>query len=108
MHHQKIKTSLVPGEMTTRRRELYFRIIDSYADIHPITHRLHFLDNHFPPEKLDKALAWLISNDTTGRKFVSWFTVECKGSDLEMHRLLLSAVDNQKLRPVIAGRDFRT
>lgn len=93
--------------ISPRRRELYFRIIDTYPDIHPITYRLHFLNDHFPPNKLDRALTWLISNQTTGAKFVSWFKVECKNSDLEMHRLLLSAVDNDALKPVVAGRNFK-
>lgn len=94
--------------MPARRRELYFRVIDTYQDIHAITHRLHFLDNHFPPNKLDQALAWLVLNGTVGAKFIRWFKEECKSSDLEMHRMLLSVIDNVALQPVIAGRNFKT
>ncbi len=94
--------------MTNRRRELYFRVIDNYPNVHAITFRLHFLDNHFPPNKLDRALAWLVLNGISGTKFLDWFKVECKSSDLEMHRLLVSVVDNADLKPVIAGRNFKT
>lgn len=94
-------------DIPPQRRELYFRLIDNHPNLHAIAHRLHFLDSHFPPAKLDAALKWLTTNNVTGSRFVEWFKVECKNSDLEMHRLLLSVVDNGKLKPVIAGRNFK-
>lgn len=57
--------------------------------------------------KLDRALQWLVSNGITGIHFISWFKGECKGSDLEMHRLLLAGLDNSALKPIIAGRNFK-
>jgi hypothetical protein len=89
------------------RRELYLSVIDSYHDLHEIALRLHFLDNHFPLEKLDIALKWLVVNKITGGEFVAWFKYSCKGSDLEMHRLLLAIIDHLKLAPIISGRNFR-
>lgn len=91
------------------RRELYFRIIDDYGvDFHLLAHRLHFLEEHFPLEKLDAALRWLINENFTGVRFVNWFKHSCKGSDLEMHRVLLAVLDHAQLAPVIAGRNFRS
>lgn len=94
--------------MTARRRELFFRVIDNYADINAIGFRLHFLTDRFPSHQLDEALAWLVANNLTGPKFVEWFKTQCKNSDLEMHRFLLMVVDNSKLGAVIAGKNFRT
>jgi hypothetical protein len=93
--------------MSPQRRELFMRILNDEIDIHPITMRLHFLADHFPPEQIDSALKWLISNNLIGKRFVAWFTYVCKGSDLELHRLLLAVLANSKLAPVVAGRNFK-
>lgn len=95
------------GQMTNKTRNLMMKIIDNHHDVHPVAMRLYFLFDHFPPNKLDKVLTWLVSNRLTGFSFVSWFNSECKGSDLEMHRFLLSVVDNLSLNRVISGKDFR-
>lgn len=94
--------------MTARRRDLYLRIVDNRSDVHPITLRLHFLENHFPYEKLDGALFWLVRNNYVGSKFIMWFRTECHSSDLEMHAKLLQIVNNEALAPVVAGKNFRT
>lgn len=94
--------------MSEKRRELYFKIIDHARDIHPITLRLHFLDNHFPLEKLDLALGWLVQHNYTGRSFLLWFEHVCKNSDLEMHRILLSIVEKAGLTHIVAGKNFRS
>ena len=94
-------------ELGPRRRELFFRIIDNYSDLHAITWRLHFLNSHFPPHQLDVALGWLVSNNVTGRNFVSWFKVQCQNSDLEMQRKLLEVVSNSGLVPIVVGKNFR-
>lgn len=99
--------SLPIPHIDPKQRELYLRILDGYQPIHLVTHRLHFLDSHFPPAKIEAALKWLISNGYTGQKFVLWFGQSCKNSDLEMHRILLMVVDNAKLLPVVAGRNFK-
>lgn len=96
-----------PDDMTPRRRELYLKILDNWPEVHEITVRLYFLDDHFPPDKLEKALKWLISNNLTGRRFVSWFNHVCSKSDLELHRNLLAVVDNSDQTPLIAGRNFK-
>lgn len=89
------------------RRNLYLKIVDNYADYHAITNRLYFLDDHFPPNQLDDALKWLVSNNIRGRTFVSWFTHVCAASDLEMHRLLLAVLENLKPDRVIIGKNFK-
>jgi hypothetical protein len=99
---QKLFASIPPA-----RREMYLRIVGNVTDVHPITHRLHFLDTHFPPNKLDKALSWLCKNNVTGDYFVKWFRQYCSNSDLEMVARLLRIVDNAPILPVVAGRNFR-
>jgi hypothetical protein len=96
------------AQMPDHRRELYFRVIDHWPDIHPITLRLHFLDNHFPLTKIDAALKWLVSNNLIGKRFVLWFQQACSNSDLEMHRILLSIVDNLDQVKIVAGKNFRS
>lgn len=93
--------------MPAIRRELYFRIIDGHPNLHAIGHRLHFLDEHFPPEKLQPALVWLVANNITGQVFINWFNQVCKQSDLEMHRLLISIVNNEAIGAVVAGKNFK-
>lgn len=94
--------------MTPKRRELLLRVVAGFPDFEKITTRLFFLDDHFPPHKLDQALTWLIAHRCIGSGFVQWFKEECKSSDLEMHRLLLSIVDNIASPAIIAGRNFKT
>lgn len=93
--------------MTNERRELFMRIIDNEVEIHPIAMRLHYLSDHFNPHKLDSALKWLVKNNAVGKRFVMWFNHVCSGSDLEMVRVLNAVVDNAKLAPVIAGKNFK-
>lgn len=90
-----------------KRRELYLRVLNNAQDIHPITHRLHFLDDHFPPNKIDTALTWLINNNFIGASFIAWWDGACKKSDLEMHRLLLAIVDNVGLNRIVMGQNFK-
>lgn len=95
-------------QLTPVRRDLYLRIVESKKDnVHPITMRLFFIEDHFPTEKVESALKWLIKNNYTGSKFVSWFNSECQGSDLIMHRKLLEIVNNEDVTKVIAGKNFK-
>ena len=94
-------------DMTPERRELYLSIFDGYNPPHDLLNRLHFLDDHFPPRKLDRALAWLVRGQLTGATFMNWYNVVCKKSDLEMLRVLVAVVDNQRQGALIAGENFR-
>lgn len=94
-------------EIPRRRRDLYFKIIDGLSPPHPVAQRLFFLDDHFPPHKLDRALEWLVSHQIVGVWFVRWHKEVCANSDLEMHKILLGIVDNVLIGPVIAGKDFK-
>jgi len=97
-----------PYPMSPYRRELYLRVLNDELDLHPITMRLHYLADHFPDQKLDIALKWLIQNNLIGRRFVMWFKTVCSGSDLEMTRNLLSIVDNAaNVGRLIAGKNFK-
>jgi hypothetical protein len=95
-------------DIPAKRREMYFKIIDNYPNFHLITLRLYFLDSHFPPLKLDSALRWLLNARLTGYNFIGWWTNVCKGSDLEMHRILLAILDKMPIASVIAGRNFKS
>lgn len=83
------------------------RILDGQVDIHPITMRLHYLDDHFPPHLLPAALKWLMANNIVGQSFVRWFKFICSNSDLEMHRILLAVVQNAAAAPLFANKNFR-
>lgn len=93
-------------EIPERRREFYFRILNGEQNFNPITLRFHFLEDHFPKDKLDLALVWLIKNNVVGKAFLTWFKAQCHGSDLEMHSRLLSIVQNAAIAPIIAGKNF--
>ena len=100
----------VINPMTDARRQLNLRIHNDEIDpglSTKITTALYFLDQHFPPKHLTKALIWLIENNYIGRRFLAWYDHIAKGSDLEMHRLLLSIVENDVLKPIIAGKNFK-
>ena len=99
--------SAIAYPMSPERRELFLRIVNDELDIHPITMRLHFLCDHFQPDKLDSALKWLVKNNAIGKRFILWFDHVCSGSDLEMVRILNAVVDNARLAPVIAGKNFK-
>ena len=95
--------------LSPERRSLYLRIVDTFSgNPHPITMHLFFLEDHFPPDKTDSALKWLIKNNCTGAKFVTWFHTECQNSDLIMHRKLLEVVNNESVDRIIAGKNFKT
>jgi hypothetical protein len=98
---------LNPYPMSPYRRELFLRVLNDEQDLHPITMRFHYLSDHFPDQKLDIALKWLVSNNLVGRRFVAWFKAVCSGSDLEMARVLLSVVDNTAVGRLIAGKNFK-
>jgi len=94
-------------DIPPRRRELYFQIINGEQAFDPITLRLHFLNDRFPADKLDRALEWLIKNRIVGKAFIKWVHLDCHNSDLEMHRKLLTVVDNAPSGRVIGGKNFR-
>ena len=90
-------------------RKLMLNLIHDAGDIHEVTFRLAFLDQHFPPAKLEAALTWLGRQGLRGQRFIQWFHGECKGSNLEMHRTLLSAVEKpttSDVRRIMSGKDF--
>lgn len=104
MVEQKIDFEEIPPH----RRELYLRILNDLTDFHPVTRRLHYLNDHFPLPKLDLALKWLIDSGFIGKVFMGWFKTVCQSSDLEMARILNSVVDNAFAGRLIAGKNFRT
>lgn len=95
--------------MDKQIRKLMLNVIKDHSAFEDITLPLYFLDGHFPPTKLEKALSWLIAQGFTGPRFVEWFKFECMSSNLEMHRKLLEAVEKLprgERRRIRAGVDF--
>lgn len=83
-------------------------IWQGYEPHQAVTTRLYFLDAHFPDDKLDIALRWLIKNKLTGKSFVDWVSERCIGSNLEMHRELMKHVEREKtVRKLYAVKDIK-
>ncbi len=92
-----------------KRRELFLRVWNGHTPVHDVTARLFYLDTHFPEAGLDDALRWLVRNQLVGRSFVQFVEADCGGSNLELHRRLISKLEHEKkLRKIYAGKDFRT
>lgn len=74
-----------------------------------LTSALHYLDCHFPKEKIAPALDWLIANKIVGKKFLEYLAYECSNSYLELHARLLARVERlaENSRKFKAGVDFR-
>lgn len=91
------------------RRQLFFKIIDEFPNIHDIALRMYFLNDHFPPQLLDKALNLIITRRLIGVEFLAWFRNVCQSSDLEMHRILFSELqkENAAQLHLIAGKNFK-
>jgi len=91
--------------MSDKRRAAFLKVWDGYEPVHLVTNALYYIYSHFPEDKIDSALAWLIKNKKTGTQFVA-FWYECGGSNLNLHAKLLSILANEKIR-IVAGRTFR-
>lgn len=91
--------------MSDRRRALFQAVIGN--DVNGLAQTCHYLYSHFPEAKLDAALAHLVTINLVGSRLSDFIFEKCDGSNLELHRQLLSWIDNANLRPILAGRDFR-
>jgi hypothetical protein len=97
--------------MDQHRRVLFLTITAGFhpaeSRFHEIATRLYYLDVHFPENKLNAALQWLIANKLTGARFVEWAKGDCAGSNLEMHRLLLSRIEKETKTKLFFEKDFK-
>jgi len=50
--------------------------------------------------------AWLVKNKITGLSLYMFWKGECAGSYLELIKIVLSRVENDSKRAVIAGKDY--
>ena len=92
-----------------KRRKLMLRIWGGVEPVHAITMPLYYLDLHFPQDRLDDALHWLIKNKYTGQNFVTFWRDRCAKSNLEMHRHIVQGLKkDDALKPIFAGKEFRT
>lgn len=95
--------------MSQKLRSLYLAVWNGVNPVHTITSPLHYLECMFPREKLEPALRYLIRSGITGNQFTDWYFTKCKGSNLEMHRELVRAVDRDRyMRRLTAQKDLRT
>lgn len=96
------------NDLSPQRRELMLKIWHGYEPFHAITGRLFYLEAHFPNDRLDDALRYLVRNRLTGKSFIDFVEGDCAGSNLEMHRRLIAASENEKkLRKLFAWKDVR-
>ena len=94
--------------LSETKRHLYLKVWAGYFPFDDVGHCLHFIDCHFPEDKLEYALRWLIRNKITGKSFIDWFRDKCGGRNLEMHRELLKGVENERdSRCILVIKDFR-
>jgi len=94
MHHEK--------------RKLMLAICNNINNIHLVTHPLYYLECFFPEAKLIHALKWLVRNKLIGERFVEWYRGQCVGSNLEMHRELMAAVEKaEHTRTLLASKDLK-
>lgn len=90
--------------MPTKLRDRYLKIWAGVTPVHAITLPLHYIDSHFPREKIILALDHLLKKGIVGTNFVEWFNTKCQSSHLEMHRELLKFVEREKrTRRLFAG-----
>lgn len=96
--------------LTDEMRRLYLKVWAGHEPKHVIASRLHYLDCHFPGDKLKPAIRWLIQNGLTGARFVEFVNQDCSGSNLELHRMLLAILyrEHKKAVHILAGKDFVT
>lgn len=71
--------------------------------------RLGYIHDHFPEDKIDRALKWLIDTGRIGIRFLQWVNDSngCNGSDLNVHASLLSVVEKEKVLHIVAGKNFK-
>lgn len=95
--------------MPQKIRNLYLKIWNGVHPVHSVTAPLHYLECMFPREKIIVALKYLVNTGITGNNFIDWYLTKCKGSNLEMHRELLRAVERDRhTRSLLAGKDLRS
>lgn len=89
------------------QRRLMLMIWDGYAQFERITTRLHYIHLHMPNARVVEALRWLLANKLTGGRFVDFAEGECKGSNLELIRVLTMRIEkDKKERKLYAGKDI--
>jgi hypothetical protein len=93
--------------MHDNERVLMLKVWNGYQPHQRITNVLYHLYAHFPKDKLEKALRWLVRNGKKDSSFIA-FMNECGGTPLAVHKKLLHLVDNPSdhLR-IVAGDNFR-
>lgn len=93
--------------MQSSRREKYLTIWNGFAPMHAVLDPLSYLELRAPVHLVEPMLDWLIKNKIQGKKFFEFYLTECKGSDLELLRVLTAKVKRAHLQPIIANKDIR-
>lgn len=93
----------VPGRITQK----CFKIWAGATPITLISIPLEYLIFHFPAEKIEHALSYLIRKGITGKNFIEWYFTTCKSSNLEMQRELLRCVERECEQRKLTAKDLR-
>lgn len=94
-----VKGSLV--EMSDRRRELIFRVMDEQPSLLPI---LHYFTKW---RRCDEMLVWCLENNLTGKNLLEWTHKHWGNSLLSMVKFILMKLNKERTpMPVFLGTDL--
>ena len=86
--------------MTPQRRDLMLRVVDGHQSVLPLVYHADRLT------RCDEVLVWLIKNNITGFRFISFFQ-EKDFSILQTFSDVLRRINKEKqCSPIIAGKDY--
>lgn len=86
-------------------KEKMLKVWDGYTRFEFIAKPLYFLYIHMPPAKFLASLDWLIAQRLCGQRFIDFYMLDCRHSDLELQRVLLSKVEKVSKERLFAGKD---
>ena len=89
--------------MTPKRRDLILQVADDQMDALPIIHPLCGFVH------VDAMFEWMIANGMVGKSLIASYTLDFHNSWLSLGKwVIMKASKDQKIRKVIAGKDYIT
>jgi len=89
--------------MTPKRRDLILQVANDEMDALPIIHPLCGFVH------ADAMFEWMIANKMVGKSLITSYLEDFKGSWLSLGKwVIMKASKDQKIRKVIAGKDYIT
>lgn len=87
--------------MTPKRRDLILAVADDNMEALPIIHHLCGFVH------CEQMFTWMIKNKMTGKSLVETYKLDFKHSWLSLGKwVVMKASGDQKIRKVIAGKDY--